>query len=77
MLTYSQELLGNGKSLYDNENTDVENIEIRGMPAILMFRADSQTYSLSWSDGVYRYSLAAHSPEITKEELILIAETIE
>ena len=77
MLTYSQELLGNGKSLYDNENTDVENIEIRGMPAILMFRADGQTYSLSWSDGVYRYSLAAHSPEITKEELILIAETIE
>lgn len=77
MLTYSQELLGNGKSLYDNENTDVENIEIRGMPAILMFRADSQTYSLSWSDGVYGYSLEAHSPEITKEELILMAETIE
>ena len=77
MLTYSQGLLNEKEMWFDNKNTEIENIEIRGMPAILMFRADNQTYSLSWSDGVYGYSLEAHSPEITKEELILMAGTIE
>ncbi len=75
ILTYSQEILGE-EMWFDNENTELENIEIGGKPAMLMFRKNQQTYSLSWSDGMYAYSLEAHSPEITKEELLALAETV-
>lgn len=76
VVTYSQGLLGEYETWFDNENTDVENIEICGISALLMFRVDQQTYALSWSDGVYEYSLETHTPEVSKEELILMAETI-
>ena len=52
------------------------NIKIGEMSAVLMFRTDMQTYSLSWSDGRYEYSLEAHSSEITKEDLISFAKTL-
>lgn len=76
VVTYSQGLLGKHEAWFDNENTDVENIEICGVSALLMFRVDQQTYALNWSDGVYEYSLETHSPEVSKEELIIMAETI-
>lgn len=76
ILTYTQEIL-DGEAWFDNEDTEIENITISDRPAMLMFRKNQKTYSLSWSDGAYAYTLDAHVPELTKEDLIHMAETIE
>lgn len=75
ILTYTQEIL-DGEGWFDNEDTEIENITISDRPAMLMFRKNQKTYSLSWSDGAYAYTLDAHVPELTKEDLIHMAETI-
>ncbi len=75
LLTYTQEIL-DGEAWFDNEDTEIENITISDRPAMLMFRKNQKTYSLSWSDGAYAYTLEAHLPELTKEDLIHMAETI-
>ena len=75
ILTYTQEIL-DGEAWFDNEDTEIENIAISDRPAMLMFRKNQKTYSLSWSDGAYAYTLDAHVPELTKEDLIHMAETI-
>lgn len=76
ILTYTQEIL-DGEAWFDNEDTEIEPITIGDRPAMLMFRNNQKTYSLSWSDGAYAYTLDAHVPELTKEDLIHMAETIE
>lgn len=76
LLTYTQEIL-DGEAWFDNEDTEIEPITIGDRPAMLMFRNNQKTYSLSWSDGAYAYTLDAHVPELTKEDLIHMAETIE
>lgn len=76
LLTYTQEIL-DGEAWFDNEDTEIEPITIGDRPAMLMFRKNQKTYSLSWSDGAYAYTLDAHVPELTKEDLIHMAETIE
>ena len=76
VLTYTQVLITQNGEWFDNENTVVENVKVAEHSALLMFRVNHQTYSLSWCDGVYEYALDAHSSEISKEELIAIAETI-
>ena len=75
ILTYTQEIL-DSEAWFDNEDTEIENITISDRPAMLMFRKNQKTYSLSWSDGAYAYTLEAHLPELTKEDLIHMAETI-
>ena len=77
MITYTQGILDDKEAWYDNENTIVESIKIKNLVGVLMFRVNQQTYTLSWSDGVYEFSLEAHSPEITRDELMLMAQTIE
>ena len=76
ILTYTQEIL-DGEAWFDNEDTEIEPITIGDRPAMLMFRNNQKTYSLSWSDCAYAYTLDAHVPELTKEDLIHMAETIE
>ena len=76
IITYMQRVIDENNTLFDNENTEIQNIKIGEMSAVLMFRTDMQTYSLSWSDGRYEYSLEAHSSEITKEDLISFAKTL-
>lgn len=77
VISYIQELLNEKDIWFDNENTIVENVKIGEITAVLMFRVDQQTYSLNWSDGIYAYSLESHSSDISKEELITMAETME
>lgn len=76
IITYMQRVIDENNTWFDNENTEIQNIKIGEMSAVLMFRTDMQTYSLSWSDGRYEYSLESHSSEITKEDLISFAKTL-
>lgn len=76
ILSYTQNVLDENKTLIDNENSEVEKVSVGEYPAALIFRADKQVYSLCWSDGEYEYGLDAYSPEISKEDLIAIAETV-
>lgn len=76
IITYMQRVIDENNTWFDNENTEIQNIKIGEISAVLMFRADMQTYSLSWSDWRYEYSLEAHSSEITKEDLISFAKTL-
>lgn len=76
ILIYTQGILDENDHWFDNENTIVEDIKVGENSAILMFRVNQQTYSLNWSDGSYEYSLETRSSEISKEELVAIAETI-
>lgn len=76
ILMFSQAIIDENSHWFDNENTSFEKVKINNNDGILMFRKERQTYSLSWSDGVYEYSLVSSSSEISKDELISIAETI-
>ena len=76
IITYMQRVIDENNTWFDNENTEIQNIKIGEMSAVLVFRTDMQTYSLSWSDGRYEYSLESHSSEITKEDLISFAKTL-
>ena len=75
VLTYTQVIIG-GESWIDNENSTVEEVNVGDNPALLVCRNDRQTYCLSWSDGQYSFALDSHSPDITKKELLRMAETM-
>lgn len=76
VLSFSQMVFDKNESWLDNENNIVEDAKVGKNRALLAFRTEQQLYSLSWSDGVYSYTLDAYSAEISKEELIAIAKTI-
>ncbi len=75
VLTYTQVIIG-GESWIDNENSTVEEVNVGDNPALLVCRNDRQTYCFSWSDGQYSFALDSHSPDITKKELLRMAETM-
>ena len=76
IFTYTQNILDESETWIDNENSVVEDVQVNGYPALLIFRIDEKTYFLNWSDGIYSYELDSYSSNISKEELLTIAETI-
>jgi len=76
VLLYSQQIIDSPGAWIDNENSLLKNVKVGDNPAILIYRVHHQTYSLCWSDDEYSYSLDTHSPEISEEKLISIAQTI-
>ena len=50
---------------------------VKNYPAVLVFRTDKEVYMLSCSDGTYYYQLSTFTPEITKEDLLSVADTIQ
>lgn len=64
------------KIMIDNENSTVEEISIGNNKAVLVYRVDHKLYSLVWNDSAYSYSLNAYSPDISKEALISMAESL-
>lgn len=75
-LSYSQHILDGSNHLVDNENTIREEVEINGNEALLITRYGDHAYFLRWSDGEYSYNLDVYVPEISKDDLISIAESI-
>ena len=75
-LSYTQSL-SETESWLDNENSVVERTTVKNYPAVLVFRTDKEVYMLSWSDGTYYYQLSTFTPEITKEDLLSVADTIQ
>ncbi len=65
-----------GEIMIDNENSTVEEISIGNNKAVLVYRGDHKLYSLVWNDSAYSYSLNAYSPDISKEALISMAESL-
>jgi hypothetical protein len=76
VLTHTQIILAKGEMWIDNEHTVLEEVKVGEYSAMLVSHLDKQTFSLSWSDGVYEYLLETFTPEISKEELIVLAETV-
>lgn len=77
ILSYSQEILGENEPWIDNQNSIVKDVKVGNYPATIIFRVNQQTYSICWNDGNYSYILDSHSPDISGEELIFIAEKVE
>ena len=76
VLSYQQKIIKKNKVKIDNEGVVLAEVKVGGYGALLICEIDGQTYSLSWSDGVYEYLLETFTPEISKEELIALAETV-
>lgn len=76
VLSYLQMVVSDNEQWIDNENSVTEEVEVGNNSALLIFRVNRQTYSLSWSDGTYFYLLESDSPEISKEEMLSIAKTV-
>lgn len=75
-LSYIQNTIKKSAPWIDNKSTVLEEVKVGEYSAMLVSHLDKQTFSLSWSDGVYKYLLSSHTPEISKEELIALAETV-
>ncbi len=76
VLSYTQNILAKGEMWIDNEYSALEEVKVGNHPASIIFKPDKQIYALSWNDGAYKYLLSSYTPEISKEELIALAETI-
>lgn len=75
MLSYIQCTINENGIHLNNKNSYCENIQVGNHPAVLIYRADQQLYSLSWSDGIYAYELDSTSTDITREDIIAFAES--
>lgn len=76
VLSYTQNILAKSEMWIDNEYTSLEEVKVGNYSAYVVFKPDKQIYALSWNDGVYKYLLETFTPEISKEELIALAETV-
>lgn len=76
VLLYKQSVIDDVEMRIDKEAAVVKEVEVEKYRAYLIFKLDKQVYSLSWKDEEYKYSLETITPEISKEELIALAETV-
>ncbi len=78
LISYSQGLLNNSEAYLSNENTVIDNIEVGKYSGkiVTSYVRESVFYTIIWNDNIYKYSICG-AGAITKDELIVIAESVE
>jgi hypothetical protein len=77
VLTYSQNIITDSKTLIDSDNCTLDNISINGYDAVLAEYSDDNRITILFNDGSYEYLLTSYDGYISSEQLIKIAGSIE
>jgi hypothetical protein len=77
VLTYSQNIITDSKTLIDSDNCTLDNISINGYDAVLAEYSDDSRITILFNDKSYEYLLTSYDGYITGGQLIKIAESIE
>ncbi len=76
VMTYKQMIITPNETQADNKNTNVENIKISGHDAKLLTLLDKKRTMLIWSDGIYEFTISCNNQYLSREQLILIAQSV-
>ncbi|MBE6571403.1 MAG: DUF4367 domain-containing protein [Ruminococcaceae bacterium] len=75
ILSFSQKLTKTSSS-HDSTGVSIKEVMVADHPALLLYKKSRKEYSICWCDGEYKYTIASFTPEISKEEIIAIAESV-
>ena len=76
-ILYSQNILDNAGSNYDNEATVIEKTTVNGHEGYWLDLTDKGTLILIWQDGLYSYRIVRENADIEREFIMELAESIE
>lgn len=64
-------------SLYEVLESSIKNVSVASNNGVIYQRADNGYYTLCWNDGSYLYTLSGEAGEVSQEELIQMAESVQ